>query len=852
MTLSPGTKLGPYEIVSTIGAGGMGEVYRAKDTRLERAVAIKILSRTYAKDSDRMRRFELEARTVAALDHPNILGIHDTGTHEGAPYLVSELLEGETLRGSLEAGPLGVRRATEYALGIARGLAAAHEKGIVHRDLKPENVFIMRNGQVKVLDFGLAKLIRPDAGDATTLMTNGETQPGVVMGTVGYMSPEQVRGETCDARSDIFSFGAVLYEMLTGKRAFKKETAAETMTAILREEPPGLSETGWQGPLGMLRIVGRCLEKNVERRFQSASDLGFAIESLSGTGATQSLPPVKEKRAWWPRAAAAVGVLALAGLAAVVGARWPRAQAVPKFTRLTYHQGYPTNARLAKDGHTVVYSAQWNNDPPQVFSVRVEYPQSSKVDLPSAALLALSPDGDLALAMDLTHHANFLSGTLAQAQMAGGSPRQLEKGVIAADFAPDGNTLAFAQQANGKVRLEYPPGKMIYETNGYLDYVRVAPSGQLVAFVDHPVYDDDRGWVSVVDSEGKLRRLTSEFSTIQGLAWARGGHEIWFSGENTQTDSQGYAVDLEGKMRKLLAGPGRMRVLDVAADGRVLLTSEKVRMEITGIDPATGKERHGLEWFNGSGLSDVSPDGKAILFDEWGGSTGPLYEVVYRKLDGSAPIALGPGAMPVFSPDGTLAAAVVLTIPPQIVLLPIGAGESRRLSLGDLAVARRVNWFPNGRHLLIVGATAGQPLRTYEMDVDGGKPQAIGPADWRGKAVANDGKRIAGYRSSGEPAVFHLETKSLATVPGVNPGDEVQRWTEEGEGLLLASTAPGEARVYRVAVSDGKRTLLREVELGEKAGSAAPVTLLYAEKSKTYVYCVRRILGSLYVVEGVR
>jgi len=666
MTISPGKNRGPYEIVGLLGAGGMGEVYRAKDTRLERAVAVKMVSRSFANDTDRLRRFELEARTVAALNHPNILGIHDIGSYEGAPYLVSELLEGETLREKLEAGALGVRRATEYALGIARGLATAHEKGIVHRDLKPENVFIARDGQVKILDFGLAKLMRSDAGVDSTLLTNQvETRPGMVLGTMGYISPEQVRCEACDARSDIFSLGAVLYEMLTGKRAFKRETAAETMTAILREEPPELSETGCQVPPGMQRIIARCLEKSVERRFQSASDLGFAIESLSGTGATQSLERVKEKRAWCPSAAAAAGVLGVAGLAGLVAARWPR-EAMPRFTRLTYHQGYPTNARFAKDGHTVVYSAQWSNEPLQVFCVRVEYPQSSKVDLPSAALLAVSSAGDLALALDLRYHANFLSGTLAQAPMAGGSPRGLEKRVVSADFAPDGNTLAFAQHANGKVRVEFPPGKVIYETSGYVDYVRVAPSGQMVAFADHPVYDDDRGWVAVVDSAGKQRRLTGEFATVQGLSWAKGGEEIWFTGEDQRAESQVYAVNLSGKLRRVLSAPERMRVLDVTADGRVLLTSEQFRLEIAGVDPATGKERRGLEWFNGSVLTDVSPDGKAVLFSEWGGANGRLYEVEYRKLDGSAPVGLGSGAVPVFSPDGTTAAALLMTIPPQI------------------------------------------------------------------------------------------------------------------------------------------------------------------------------------------
>jgi Tol biopolymer transport system component len=301
MALSPGTKLGPYEIQSPLGAGGMGEVYRARDTRLGRDVAIKVLPEALANDADRLRRFEQEARTIAALNHPNILGIHDVGTHDGAPFLVSECLEGQTLREKLKSGPLPVRLAIEYALGMAHGLAAAHEKGIVHRDLKPENVFVTRDGRVKVLDFGLAKLVRPEEGHgAVVTLTSPATLPGMVMGTVGYMSPEQVRGEPSDARSDIFSFGAVLYEMLTGKRAFKRETSAETMTAILREEPPELNDTGWQGPLALQRILVRCLEKNVEQRFQSASDLAFAIESLSGTSTAKSVPLPRSRRAWLP------------------------------------------------------------------------------------------------------------------------------------------------------------------------------------------------------------------------------------------------------------------------------------------------------------------------------------------------------------------------------------------------------------------------------------------------------------------------------------------------------------------------------------------------------------------------
>jgi Tol biopolymer transport system component len=850
MALTAGTKLGPYEIQSPLGAGGMGEVYRARDTRLGREVAIKVLPEALARDADRLHRFEQEARTIAALNHPNILAIHDIGTHDGAPFLVSELLEGMTLREKLEAGPLPVRRAIEYALGFAQGLAAAHEKGIVHRDLKPENVFITRDGRVKVLDFGLAKLVRPEERTETALTLGSGTLPGMVMGTVGYMSPEQVRGEASDARSDIFSFGAVLYEMMTGKRAFKRDTSAETMTAVLREEPPELSDTGWQGPLGLQRILTRCLEKSVERRFQSASDLAFAIESLSGTSSAKSVAQPKADQGWLPWAAALAAVVVLAAAAWLAG-RWSAAKPQPKFTRLTYQQGFLSNARFARDGGTVVYSAQWNNDPLQIYSVRMEFPQSTKLDLPSAALLALSSSGDVELTLDTAYHANLLSGTMAQTQMSGGTPRSLEKEVIAADYAPDGKTLAVVRHANRKVQLEYPAGKVLYTTSGYLDYVRVSPSGKQVAFLEHPVYDDDRGWVAIVDEAGNHKLLSKEYGGIQGLAWSRTGTEIWFTAADQTTDQQLYGVGLEGKVRQILAAPQRTRLMDIAADGRVLLSNEQYRTEITEIDPGAGKEHRGLEWFNGSSNPDISPDGKAIVFMEWGGPAGPLYLVVYRKLDGSAPVALGPGTAAKFSPDGTTIAAAILTRPPQVALHPIGTGESRRLPVGDIVNLDQLDWFPDGKHLLLVGATEGQSLRTFEMDLDGGKPQPLGSQDFTGSAVGKDGKRIAGRNASGDVVVFNRETQKAQGVPAIGPQEAFDKWTEDGKALLVSSGTPMAARMYRVEVATGKRTLLQTVELSEKAGSVLKLRLQYNENSKTYVYDTRRILGSLYVVEGL-
>src|SRR6266540_1384655 len=292
--LSSGTRLGRYEIRSQIGAGGMGEVYRARDPRINRDVAIKVLPATFSTDVERLRRFELEAQAVGRLNHPNILSVFDVDSHEGSPYVVYELLEGETLRECLHGEPLPPRKAIEYAMQIARGLAAAHGKGIVHRDLKPENVFVTRDGRVKILDFGLARQALAFAGADVTASPTFErhTEPGTVLGTVGYMSPEQVRGETGDHRSDIFSFGCVLYEMLMGRRAFQRGTAAETMTAILREEPPEPDPAlATAVPPGLVRIVHHCLEKEADQRFQSASDVAFALEALSTASASTTSAP---------------------------------------------------------------------------------------------------------------------------------------------------------------------------------------------------------------------------------------------------------------------------------------------------------------------------------------------------------------------------------------------------------------------------------------------------------------------------------------------------------------------------------------------------------------------------------
>ncbi|HYA26261.1 MAG TPA: serine/threonine-protein kinase, partial [Terriglobales bacterium] len=418
MALTPGEKLGPYEIQSSLGAGGMGEVYRARDSRLKRDVAVKVLPKALSSDPDRLRRFEQEALATAALNHPNILAVFDIGDNQGSPYVVSELLEGETLRDRLRTGPIPVRKALEYALQVAHGLAAAHEKGIIHRDLKPENLFLTKDGRVKILDFGLAKLTQSEPGAHASLATVSHgTEAGVVLGTAGYMSPEQVRGQSLDARSDIFSFGAILYEMLSGKRAFHGATPADTMSSILKEEPADLSATNRNISPALERIVHHCLEKNPEARFHSASDIAFDLEHLSGISAGSArVAPVEAAPPSRRNLIGLVGALALALMTLGVGWWFGHAStytAPPEYKQITFRTGFVSNARFAPDG-TVVYSASWEGGDKQLYMSRENEPNARELGVKDAELLAISRKGELAIRLNSVSPGGWTQyGTLA-------------------------------------------------------------------------------------------------------------------------------------------------------------------------------------------------------------------------------------------------------------------------------------------------------------------------------------------------------------------------------------------------------------------------------------------------------
>ncbi len=856
MTLSAGTRLGPYEILAPIGAGGMGEVYRARDERLKREVAIKVLPATFSADADRLKRFEQEAQAAGGLNHPNITAVYDFGSHDGAPYIVTELLEGETLRARMSGGPLPVRKATDYAIQIAHGLAAAHEKGIVHRDLKPENLFVTNDGRVKILDFGLAKLTQTEgqSGPQTNLPT--ATEPGVVMGTLGYMSPEQVKGKPADQRSDIFAFGAILYEMLSGQRAFHRESAAETMSAILREEPPDLSATNRNVQPGLDRIVRHCLEKSPEERFHSAHDLAFDLQALSGlSGMTVAAGPdagPSTRRRLLPLSVAAA-ILAALALGFFVG-KGRGAAKPPVFRQLTFRRGTVWSARFGSDGKTVFYSASWDGAPNEIYVSAPGSPESRALGIPGANVLAVSPAGDLAMALESRVSTEFThTGTLARASATGGgAPRQILEAVESADWAPNGEDLAVVRTVDGEARLEYPVGKTIYETRGWISSPRVARDGGRVAFIDHPVAGDDGGLVAVVDRAGKKTPLSPPFGSTQGLAWSPDGSEIWFTAAEVGNRSL-YAVSLSGKMRLLTRVTGSLTLQDAARDGRVLLIDEARRLGLSALAPGQTKERD-LSWLDWSRPISLSRDGKTTLFYESGEGGGAGYSVYVRGTDGSPAVRLGEGQSLALSPDGKWAIALLQKLTnPHLVLYPTGAGQPRPLAIPGLRVVGGVRFLPDSRRLLVAAKEEGRGDRIYLADIDGGKPRAITPENLRGPGpISTDGKRFIARAPDGKPLAYPIEGGEPTAVAGFETGDVAVGWTADDRGLFVQRSGAPVAKIERVDLATGRAEPWKEILPSDATGVVRVSSVLISPDGTFYAYAYSRVLSNLYLVEGLK
>jgi Tol biopolymer transport system component len=769
MPLAPGTRLSQYEILSPLGAGSMGEVYRARDTRLERDVAIKVLPELVLADPERLQRFEVEAKAAAALNHPNILAVYQMGTYAGVPYLVSELLEGKTLAEAVRRGPLPLRKTIDYGVQIAHGLAAAHEKGIVHRDLKPDNLFVTKAGRVKILDFGLAKLVQPK--DSLINATPTLTLPGVAMGTLGYMSPEQVRGLETDHRTDIFAFGAILYEMVMGKRTFERGTSADTMSAILNEEPAPISELAPETPVALQKVVLRCLEKNAEQRFQSASDLAFALEALSDspTSAPSGAYPSKldaagkaEPRRPLTAGAPAAVVLVLAAI--VLAYFWMRpapAPAVANYVQLT-HDGQPKSL-IGTDGSRLYLgvgvgsSGSFTAHGVAEMSISGGEPRRMSI-MPSPDMVPvdLSADGSELLVVD--GRGAPPRGPMWSLPLLGGSPRRLANvaGETAA-WSPDGKMLAYSNLSDLFVaKADGTESRKLLSVKGDIKNITWSPDGSHLRFDSTEsagTIGQQIAW-EVSTSGTDAHRLLPDWHDPPDECcgkWTADGKYFVF-----QSKSQIWALAQKSFLHPapqpvaITSSPLSLSSPLPSRDGkRLFMIGQTYRGELTRYDAKSDRFPVFLGGISAEYVA-FSKDGQWATYVSY--REGTLWR---SKVDGSERLQL--------------------TYPPMYPVLP--------------------RWSPDGKNIIFFEFALGaaKPARIYEVSAEGGSPQLLLPDDPRQQLDPNwspDGSKIVFSNESNDPSsaihVFDVASRKVSDLPG-SQGLYSPRWSPDGRYISAFS-----------------------------------------------------------------
>jgi hypothetical protein len=862
MQLRPGLQVGPYQVLSVLGAGGMAEVYRARDTRLGREVALKVVNSALATDPELVQRFEQEARVAGALRHPNLVAVYDVGRHDGVPYFVTELLEGESLRHRLTRGRVPFTTALEWGIQLARGLAAAHARGVIHRDVKPDNVFVSSDGQLKLLDFGIAKLAEaaersgPRGLNEKTLAPGGSaTRTGAVLGSPGYMSPEQVRGEPLDARSDLFSLGAVLHELLSGVRAFPGSSVIESGYAILHHDPAPLPV---EVPVQAAQLVHRCLEKDPAQRFQSAADLAFALEvlrggALSGDRTPPSVPRMPRRRRPLLAVALASGLLLAAGVLVWSRQRAPEPAAPPTVEQVAFRWGGIHAARFASDGR-VFYSASFEGRPEEVFTRPPGSAISQPLGLPGVRLAAVSPSGELAVLLAPRWVVLGTSrGTLARVPGVGGTPREVAENVEYADFSPTGELAMVVSRGTARV-LEYPRGKALFQTEGFISDPKFSRRGDRIAFVHHPVAGDTMGELAVVDLDGKPKVLSPRYASAQGVAWAPGDGEIWFTSGELQRNLV-RAVDLEGRMREVYRAPSDLYLDDIATDGSVLISNQFERAEVQAVD-ADGHQvlLSWTEWTNSAAA--ISRDRKA-LFTVASPVLTPTGQqpalAVLRGMDGSPVQVLGEGDALDLSPDGRW--ALIRTERRDALLaVPTGPGVPRKFALGDLR-AWCARWLPDGRRIILTARAGSGPYRLHELDPDRGPPRLVSDVPLGTQPIlvlSPDGLLAAAVDLEDRLVVVRLSDGAQTRVLGIPPDSLPRGWAAPHQlWLTQGADLPEAMRLFRVDIGTGK--VLEERKLGppDPSGATALAFLVLSGDGREAVYTFNRSLGHLYILRGL-
>ena len=855
MRLSPGTRLGPYEVLATLGSGGMSEVYRARDSRLHREVAIKVVGESLSGDPGFLGRIEQEARLAGSLNHPNIVAVHDIGVHDGAPYVVTELLQGETLRERLARGPVPLGQALDWAGQIAQALAAAHAHGIIHRDLKPENVFLTRLGQVKLLDFGIAKA-SPRVSEPRGLLeptmspAGSATRTGAVLGTPGYMSPEQVRGEHVDPRSDIFSLGIILHELLSGQRAFRAGSIVESGYSILHDEPPPLPPSV---PVGVAQLVQHCLAKDPDARFQSARDVALSLDVLRGTGASTPATPLAPqgrtaRRMWrflWPAVAL---LLVLAAFAAGRGNRTTRRP--PVVQQLTFHRGAVWAARFAPDGRTVHLSATRNRPLPETFTTTLDSKILRGMDLGESQLLSVSSKGDLAILRKLQTSSFGLQGTLATVPQLGGTPREIATDVFAADWAPDGVNLAVVRTGPEGSTLEYPLGQVVFRSTGFVSDPRVSPTGDRIAFLDHPRPGDTAGQVTVVDRAGKTEVWSPLYDDAFGLAWEPNGEDVLVTGALPSDLDAIWSARRGSPPRLLYRGSGNLLVNDVNRDGRILVTLREWGQELV-VAPRDGAPRS-VAWLDWASVSGITDDGKQVLSFESGVGASPNFLIVLQNVDQPAPTLLGVGRGVDISGDGRWALTLGndASTANGLRLMPTGAGEPRPLLVPGLSRVYAGSLFRDGKQVALLGTRANEGTRIFLQEIESGQVRAISPqlGPTFHIAASPDGRWVAANESDGTLVLFPVGEGKPDRLTELGTVHYVIGWLADGTLLSFDRTALP-APVHQFDPRTRKVSRFATLTPPDLTGTQRIIKAVVTPDGKTFAFHYRYRSDTLFSME---
>jgi eukaryotic-like serine/threonine-protein kinase len=873
MTLAVGTHLGPYEVLAAIGAGGMGEVYKARDTELKRDVALKILPSELALDPERLARFDREAQALAALNHPHIAHVHGF-VHDGdVRAIVMEFVEGATLAERIARGHLPLDEAVPLAIQLADAIEYAHEHGIVHRDLKPANIEVTPDGDVKVLDFGLAKVLAGDgAGSSADALGNSPTitsparprqgygvagtEMGVILGTAAYMAPEQARGAVVDKRADVWAFGAVLFEMLTGKACFAGDTVTDVLAAVVKSEPdwsalpPGT-------PLPLRELLRRCLAKDRKQRLHDVGDARIVLADVTTVGERPERPLTGATTARRARRIALIAAPAVLVLAAVAVGFFMLGRAdaprplPPTFTRLTFREGSISNARFVPGGNSVVYSARWEGRPPEVFESLAD--GSSTRSLPGLGgfvLFSVANNGDLAIGNRTSSVSMTEYGPLAVWSRSGAAPKPRLDDIRWAEFMA-GGALAVVRRVDGEDLLEIPEGNLVARTSGQFWGLRVSRDGRRVALTEHPLLGDGRGTVAVVEG-GRKTTITPEYANVTGLAWSPDGREIWFSAVERGVRQRLYAVTAtpERHIRIVTDLPGSLVLGDISQSGRVLLNVRHARMGIRGQLAGDAEERE-VGWLDYSTAAAASQDGRKLLFTDEGESSSRSYSVFLRDAGDQAPMPLGDGQACALSPDGQWALAMSLAPPPQhLALLPTGTGKARPLPPGPVETFQSAAFLSGGNRIVFVGAERGHADRTWIQDVSGGAPRPLTEEGTSGVVTSPDDRFVAAVTHDFRLMIVPVDAGKPTPVGTLAPGELPFQWSQDGRTLYLSRTVPN-LELLTFDIQRRQQRPWKKLEVADPAGITYG-SVVMTRDARSYAYSFIRWLDELYVVDGLK